>query len=159
MTIPLAERFYQKVDKNGPLHPDLRSRCWVWTGCRSRHGYGRISVERKPRGAHRVSYELHVEPIPHGLHVMHKCDNPCCVNPSHLTVGTQQDNVRDMVQKGRRVANTRLTEEQVRDIYNRAHSGPRGICTQLAQEYGLSLAQVSHIKRGRRWPHVTQVAA
>lgn len=76
------------------------SGCWEWTGWRA-HGYGYFFHEGKDQRAHRVSYELFVGSIPDGLVVMHSCDNRPCVNPDHLSVGTQADNVRDMVAKGR----------------------------------------------------------
>lgn len=94
-----GERFDAKVDKSGP------GGCWVWTGKRSREGYGRFSLDGRLVNAHRWSWERAVGPIPNGLLVCHHCDNPPCVNPEHLFVGTIQDNTRDMLAKGR--GNTR----------------------------------------------------
>ena len=100
---PLRERFMKKWT----LEPD--SGCWLWTGSRRRHGYGRMySLDRKGLSAHRVSWELFRGPIPDGLDVLHKCDNPPCVNPDHLFVGTMQDNMDDMVRKGRQARGSRL---------------------------------------------------
>src|SRR6266550_5872844 len=73
--------------------------CWEWLGSRSK-GYGRITINCGTELAHRISWIVHIGPIPAGLNVLHHCDNPCCVNPSHLFVGTQTDNNRDCSSKG-----------------------------------------------------------
>jgi hypothetical protein len=75
--------------------------CWIWNGSRERAGYGWIFVREKKMAAHRLAYELFVGAIPVGLFVCHRCDNPPCVRPDHLFVGTREDNFRDMRQKGR----------------------------------------------------------
>jgi hypothetical protein len=100
---PLAERFWPKVVKSDG--------CWLWVGAKFERGYGCIvaggpringrPAERRHLYAHRVSYELSVGPIPDGLYVCHHCDNPPCVNPSHLFLGTATDNNRDREAKGR----------------------------------------------------------
>jgi len=90
----VADRFWSKVQC-------LPGPCWLWTGTRQHNGYGRILVDGRMRQAHRVSYELTFGPVPAGLQVCHKCDNPPCVNPDHLFVGTQSDNLFDQGRKGR----------------------------------------------------------
>ena len=93
-SVSLEKRFWRKVEKT--------DYCWIWRGSKRSQGYGIISVNGKPTGAHRVAYELLVGPIPKGHIVRHYvCDNPCCVNPAHLKTGTRADNVRDRVLKGR----------------------------------------------------------
>lgn len=91
MTLP--ERFWSKVEK--------AEGCWLWTAYRDDDGYGSIRVGRKAELAHRVAWWLTNGPIPPGLHVLHRCDRPECVNPDHLFLGTQLDNVVDMYRKGR----------------------------------------------------------
>ena len=81
---------------------DKKTGCWNWTGSKNGiNGYGRITVEGKSYCAHRVSYELFVGIIPNGYNVCHKCDNPVCINPDHLFVGTRSDNMQDASNKGR----------------------------------------------------------
>lgn len=93
---PIAERFWPKVDKSGE--------CWVWTASRDRTGYGKFGRGGGKRGwtkASRVSWEIHFGPVPDGLWVLHRCDNPPCVRPDHLFLGTCGDNNRDTASKGR----------------------------------------------------------
>lgn len=123
---PLEERFWEKVDKNGPIHqyrPEL-GRCWLWTHCHDEAGYGRIQEAGKGSKLLRsncASYELHNGPIPAGLQILHNCDNPPCVNPAHLFLGTHQDNMDDKRKRGRQAKGekngwAKLTEEQVTEI-------------------------------------------
>lgn len=138
--------------------------CWEWQRARANDGgYGCLNW-KGVHMAHRVSWAVHVGPIPKGLNVLHKCDNPPCCNPDHLFLGTLADNNADMEAKGRsnrsglRAGSTfrgeahggaRLTEEAVRDI--RASSEPLRV---LAERYGVKLMAVSRARAGKSWTHV-----
>jgi hypothetical protein len=126
-----------------------------------------FGVDRKNTLAHRVSYELANGPIPPGLFVCHTCDNPPCVNPRHLWVGTHTDNLRDMSAKGRggmnrgsRNANSLLNEDTVRAIraeYRRGAMGPgvkTGSHRWLAAKYGVSRATIQQLLEGKSWKWV-----
>lgn len=90
----IAARFWSNVQKTDS--------CWNWTGKSYFHyGYGKFNVNKKETRAHRYSWELHKGAIPQGLFVLHNCDNPKCVNPEHLRLGTQKDNVQDQFDRGR----------------------------------------------------------
>jgi len=127
--------------------------CWLWTGATSDSGYGwfGVSGSGNTRSAHRVSYELHVGPIPNGLHVLHHCDVRHCVRPDHLWLGTRSDNMQDMLAKGRDWylsgednGNTRVSDALVREIQ-------RGDRPQVyfARKYGIPKATVSYCKNHR----------
>lgn len=148
----LADRFWAKVRKTDG--------CWLWIGSRAKRGYGKIQVGvRSANGhpvaeyAHRVSWQLHKGEIPVGQLVMHKCDNPSCVRPDHLFVGSYQDNTDDMYAKGReaRGANIhgKLSDDAVRQI--RSLSGTQ---REIAARFGVSQAQISLIRTRRQWTHV-----
>ncbi len=89
----VEERFWSYVNKTDG--------CWLWIGNRCPKGYGILAVKRRPKRAHRVSWEMHFGAIPEGLLICHRCDTPGCIRPDHLFIGTQQDNLDDMYQKGR----------------------------------------------------------
>ena len=143
--------------------PEPMSGCWLWVGDYATNTrYGQITSsggakERKKFRAHRASWELNRGPIPNGLSVLHKCDTPACVNPDHLFLGTQADNMHDMFAKGRRptargerAGKAKLTEEQVLAI----RDDPRPY-REIAHAYGLgSHSSVKAIKLRRSWAHV-----
>jgi len=137
---------------------DLETGCWNWTAYVSpRNGYGQIWAYRRKWRVHRLSYILHRGEIPDGIDVCHHCDNRACVNPDHLFLGTRDDNMADMVAKGRqrpcigtKHGRAKITEADVIEI--RAIQGiPH---TKIAQQYGISKTQVSTIRAGKYWKHV-----
>jgi hypothetical protein len=124
--------------------------CWGWTGYTNEHGYGHAAR----RYAHRVSYELTFGAIPRGLHVLHRCDNPPCTNPSHLMLGTHADNMSDAKLKGRTAAGERsggrkLTVAAVATIRHLCASG--WTQRRVARRFGISQSQVSSIVRREKW--------
>lgn len=160
MNAAAAERFESKVEKI----PEAG--CWVWMGSLNNKGYGVFSLNRKQKYAHRVSYQLYNGPIPDGLYVLHRCDNPACVSPTHLFLGTQKDNMRDMMAKGRRkwerggngrsgegVHFHELTELQVLEI-RRLRSVDGMFQQEIAEKFGVSQPLVSRILNRKVWKHI-----
>lgn len=148
----VIERLLSKIDRSGG--PDS---CWTWKGSLNRTGYGQLGIRGRSSLAHRIAYEELVGPIPEGLFVCHRCDNPPCVNPAHLFVGTAADNMADMVAKGRsslkrneRSPMTRLTNQQVAEMRRRRIAGET--CDRLAAAFGVSRSHVSSVTRGEKRP-------
>lgn len=137
------ERFMDKVS------PEPNSGCWLWTGGVASHGYGMFWIDGKVDTAPRQSYRLFCDDITEGLHIMHKCDVRLCVNPEHLSLGTNADNVQDKVRKGR--AAKKLTPEQVLDI--RSRFGTESIKS-IARAFGVNKRLIQFIVRGQSWAHV-----
>lgn len=130
--------------------------CWLWTGLTVR-GYGRIYEKSRAIRAHRLSYELYKGPIPGGLVVRHTCDQPCCVNPHHLLLGTQADNAKDRGLRGRHAVGeksgkAKLTEAQVREI--RKLSREEISFALIAKRFGVDQKTVRNIVRKKLWAHV-----
>lgn len=150
----LRERFEAKWKR------DAKTGCWLWQASFAGKGYGQIRVPGTRRNvyAHRLSYELYKGPIPPGAQLLHSCDNPACVNPAHLSVGSSGDNHQDMKAKGRhlfgeRNKQSRLTEKQV--VALKAMLANSDLSQrEIAQAFGVSQVQVSRIKRGLRWERV-----
>lgn len=146
----LSERFWQKVVRGKD------DECWPWTGT-SYGGYGKLTSEQRVQWAHRVSWELANGPVPPGLFVCHRCDNPPCVNPGHLFLGTNQDNMDDMQSKGReargeRMGSAKLTDSDVIDI--RTLRGLVKSNAELASWYGIKTKTVGQILRRETWTHL-----
>ena len=142
------DRFWTKFAIGGP------DDCWEWQANRHRQGYGFFGLDGRNQLAHRVSYFLtHGVTLPPSIKVLHKCDNPSCVNPNHLEAGTQADNCRDMIAKGRYVNASKLTAEQVRAI----RKDPR-TCSEIASELGMSESGVYYARRGLNWKNIDNQA-
>lgn len=142
-------RFWKNVAKGGP------DECWEWIGTRY-GGYGVMSVGDHGVQAYRLSYEINIGPIPEGMCVCHHCDNPPCVNPAHLFIGTSADNMADKVRKNRHARGEQtnhfiLTEPKVREIKNMLWALSD---RELSGEYGVSPDVIYAIRRGRNWKHV-----
>jgi hypothetical protein len=151
----MEARFLAKVNK-------IEGGCWEWTGYKSSKGYGRLKANGSDLYAHRVAYELWVGPIPSGLDVRHKCDNPCCVNPDHLKTGTHQDNMDDKVERNRQIkgenhGNAKLTEDDVVEI--RVLLGFGVYQRQIARQFGISQYIITRINTGKNWKHVNPASA
>ncbi len=134
----LPKRFWKKVDKSGD--------CWTWTGAHDRGGYGQIRDGFLVRQANRVSYELANGSIPAGLLVCHRCDNPPCVNPAHLFLGTSADNAADMVRKGRHVSRRTHTTETILEIRSLRRDGLT--TTAIGLRFGIAPGFISRICAG-----------
>ena len=159
---PLFERFWSKVNKNGPvlsdtkvlaLYPEIaNTNCWLWTGRLNEDGYGSVSIEGASHGAHRVAWYLEAGEWTEG-ETCHKCDNPACVRFSHLFDGTHLENIHDCSVKGRK--RTVLTVEQVQDIKRVLSQNVWGSLARLAEKYGVVPATISNINTNKVWKHVT----
>lgn len=131
--------------------------CWIWMASKHPFGYGQISFGKGVNlGAHRIAFQIYVGPIPKGLFVCHRCDNPSCVNPDHLFAGTPMQNTKDMVAKGRqniaygeRQGTSKLTDEAVHAI--RSSNELQRV---LADRYGVTQSLISYVKSRKIWPHI-----
>lgn len=145
-------RFFSKIV------PDPNTGCWLWTAAVTSRGYGRFRFNNGHKSAHRMSWFIHHGVWPSNL-ILHKCDTPACVNPSHLFEGNHKDNIRDMISKGRKKlgAPTRgelsgmakLTEKDVFEIRNSNLSQRT-----LAKIYNVSRTAIKDARSGRRWGHL-----
>lgn len=147
------ERFWEKVailDDN---------QCWEWKAALNEHGYGVTGCNGEVELAHRYSYRAHYGEIPDGLCVLHHCDNPPCVNPRHLFVGTMKDNTQDSLRKGRLKARgatnpmSKLTPKDVREIRSR-YANTDVLMRELAVEYGVCRTNIVLIINRKRWKHL-----
>lgn len=157
----LPERFYSKVACGAPNH------CWMWTDHADSKGYGLLSVDGKVVKAHRIAWMLAFGGIPTGLQVCHACDNPGCVNPNHLLLGTSRANTMDKVKKGRQSrcgpnnpakgdfhGMAVLAEPDVRNIIAGRNNWGFSYM-ELAKQYGVSKGTIASIFQGRNWKHIT----
>lgn len=152
LTEKVVTRFWSKCEKTDS--------CWNWVAKSRNNGYGFYSVKKHNKVhhffAHRLAWQLTNGPIPKGQCVLHKCDNKLCVNPDHLFLGSNSDNIKDMLKKGRQVKgskmwSSKLSEEQVREIREKNKTQSKN---SLALEYGVSRQTILNICLGRSWKHV-----
>lgn len=144
------------IDRFKTRYKILRNNCWVWLGWKNKKGYGRINILGKHYMAHRASYLLFKGKIPEGMFVCHKCDNPSCVNPEHLFLGTNSDNMQDMLRKGREYYpngedhyNHKLTKEDIFNIRLDQRSQES-----IAKDYDVHRVTIGKIKRQLIWKHI-----
>jgi hypothetical protein len=156
MALPAVRAKFESMIRKGS-----GSECWPWLRGKNTSGYEIFCVGPDRIIASRASWEIFCGPIPAGFQLLHKCDVPACVNPSHLFLGTVQDNVSDMWAKGRAVVRrgdrnhaSKLTAEDVIAIRSSDMS-----LTKLAAKYGISRASVSAARRGLTWSHIADVGA
>ncbi len=153
--------FWSKVNKNGPIpdHKPELGKCWVWIAYKNRDGYGRIRIAGTRWLAHRYSFSSTFGLKPPA--VLHKCDNPACVNPDHLYAGTQAQNMIDKVRanrqsytRGEHSGQSKVTEEQVRQIRRLRAAGIT--CKEVVRILGIDLdpSQVSRIGNRVWWSHI-----
>jgi len=153
VTKKYVDRFWSRVDKS------YDNGCWKWAAGKNGDGYGVIRVNGRMESAHRVSWVIHnKKDIPKGMTVCHTCDNPPCINPSHLFLGTHFDNMRDMAEKGRankpigeKNGRNKLTEKEVIEIFY-----AKGVYRIIGAKYGITRSLVGQIKRKRIWQHITK---
>ncbi len=153
--------------------PSDPEECWEWFRARTTDGYGTLTVDGRTVYVHRVSYEVHVGPIPEGIHILHHCDNPPCVNPNHLFLGNQQSNLSDMRRKGRdhklgpyrgdQNGNAKLSEGEVLTICSEYRFldpawGERVAMQRvLAQRYSVTTRTIRRVLSGENWGHLEEV--
>jgi hypothetical protein len=142
---PIKVRFEQKVSKG--------NECWEWTANKNNKGYGQIFFNKRLELAHRVSWILYIGEIPIGMCVLHRCDNPGCVNPAHLFLGTHTENMLDCKNKGRdhrasgeTCARSKLTCSQVKTIKAMLQNGVR--CSEIAKIFEVCRDTIADIKKG-----------
>lgn len=160
----VADNFWKYVNRSGPTQQGMGTCCWVWTrGC-GRAGYGSFYDGERTVSTHRHSYTISVGPIPDGLYVLHRCDNPPCVNPAHLWVGTAGDNARDREAKGRggnkgrtpsltaRLLCAKLTMSDIIEIQDALSAGETP--TNISRRFGVHAVSVRRIRDRKTWKDV-----
>jgi len=146
----LKDRFLDKV------HPEPMSGCWLWGAAADENGYGRINVDGRISLSHRVSYSLFCGAVADNDCVLHKCDNPSCVNPEHLWLGDRKDNADDMHAKNRHIYGERHVHHKLKECDAVQIKDSNETLAVLADRFGVSISLVSAIRNGRRWKHLSE---
>ncbi len=174
------QRFWEKVNKDGPIQTHMKTPCWEWTACKGKQGYGRFGAGGRVWPTHRVVWTLVHGDIPHdgsahGICVCHHCDNRLCVNPLHLFLGTQKENLADRESKGRGIRvsgdahHTRLHPERL--ARGEAHHKAKLTAVQIVEiralyaaggatlkmlgtQFGVSHSRISDIVNRKNWTHI-----
>lgn len=160
-TTPKEDLFWSYVDKNSQANnPDD---CWTWIAGKDRDGYGAFALsQHKKVKAHRYSYLLTYGDLPSNMHVCHKCDNPTCVRPDHLFLGTDADNIKDMMDKQRNVVlrgsksgRAKLTEDQVEEVKKFIGIlSPKELAEKFSEKYNVAKGTIDNITYNRTWKHI-----
>lgn len=140
------ERFWRFVDRRN------QNDCWNWTGHKDKDGYGTLRTPTSLLRAHRLAFEIHTGSIPSGLVVRHRCNNPSCVNPAHLTTGTHADNMADRIMAGNYPINEAHPNCKFSDDVVAAIRDAVGTYAQISKTFGISESQVGNIRRGDQRP-------
>jgi hypothetical protein len=151
----LKERFWSKVNTLGPMHPLLKTRCWLWVGAKDFRGRGFMNINKRMKFATHISWLLAYGRYP-SLCVLHYCDNPACIRPAHLHEGTQQDNMAERGTRGRTAhgeqhGRTSLTAKQVREIRTLVLSKTQQA---VADQFGIGQRTVCDIVSRKNWAHI-----
>lgn len=161
--LPIGTRARGSVEERLFRHIEKTDACWLWQGRLVGKGYGSIGLGgagAKQKLVHRLSYEIHKGQIPEGMVVMHKCDNPRCVNPDHLEAGTQSQNIKDAFARGRKInlpsglkgedhGASKLTSDQVLSIRASSLS-----LNELSALYGVSRSAIERVRYRKTWRHI-----
>lgn len=169
------DRFWAKVNKDGPVIRSELGACWEWTGSKSDRGYGNVWMGERLIRAPRVAYELTYGPMPEGTEPCHKCDYPPCCQPNHIFPGTHAENMKDMVEKGRMTpakgmrngaytkpeqvrrgtshGNAKLTDDDIREI-RRLFAADNVNLGDLARQFRTTRTNIGYIVRCETWAHV-----
>lgn len=144
---------------NSRIYPEPNTGCWLYLGCYSKEGYGRLDAEYYNgfRSSHRFSYFIHNGDFDRSLCVMHTCDNPTCVNPDHLRLGTNDDNMADMVSKGRATRGTRNVKAKLNesDVIKIRELNASGVSRKdIRGMFPVGKTQIAYVIKGINWKHV-----
>lgn len=146
------EQYLEALSKKFNKFVIKKDGCWDWSRSKNKAGYGYMLHRHKLLKAHRISYMIHKGEIPKSVFVLHSCDNPPCSNPDHLFLGTNTDNMRDMVSKGRNKPRATLTSEQVIGVRKLLDLGVSS--ARIARDFGVSDVAIHYIKHGKTWKKI-----
>jgi hypothetical protein len=156
-------KYNEKDVKRFWSHVNIKNEneCWEWTGYKDKKGYGRININSKMIGTHRFSYLIYNKIIPDGMLILHSCNNPSCVNPTHLRAGTNKDNAQDSLlagtsrslhQNGEKNTSSKITENQAIKIIELYNSGV--LLKDISEMFNIQVPAIQRIATGKRWSHI-----
>lgn len=152
-------RFFAKINRDGPTMPYMETACWVWTGAKDKKGYGRARANGKTHLSHRLSFQISNAQIPEGRLCLHRCDNPPCVNPTHLRNGTARQNTEEMMEKGRDFhafgeehPRAKLDRNKVLEMRGMRKSG--GSILSISRKFGVAWWTAKKAIQGGTWAHI-----